>query len=149
MKQEKCDMEKVEQLAKELEKNICRFKDIWKGKKILVADDEKTCIYLIKQILKKTKIEIIYALNGKEAIELCQKHKDIALALIDYKMPVMNGEQTVEQIKNIYNNLPVVVHTHDYQYKVRQKCLKAGCNDIIYKPLKKMELLEKIEKWIN
>ena len=129
-------------------KGICRFKNIWKGKKILVADDEHNCRYLIEKILKNTNIEIISAKDGKEAIELCSKNKDIDMALIDYKMPHVDGELATASIKDMHKGIPVVVHTHDYQYSVKKKCLKAGCNDVIYKPLRKMDLLETIEKWI-
>lgn len=143
------DRLKVKENLKKEETAACRFKDIWKGKKILVADDESTCLYLIREILRKTQIEIINAMNGKEAVQACIENPDIALALIDYNMPEMDGEQTTEQIRAIRNNMPVIIHTGQYQYSVRKNCKNAGCNDIIYKPLRRLELLEKIENWIN
>lgn len=138
----------VKEIKKE-EKSTCRYKDIWKGKKILVADDESTCLYLIREILRKTQIQIINAMNGKEAVQACRENPDISLALIDYNMPEMDGEQATEQIRAIRNDMPVIIHTGQYQYSVRNRCKNAGCCDIIYKPIRRLELLEKIERWIN
>lgn len=131
------------------EEKIYHFKNIWEGKKILVAEDETTCVFLIKEILKNTKIEIIVARNGQEAIQLCNNVKNLNLVLLDYKMPIYNGDYIAQKVRQSNDLLPIVIHTNSYQYEVRQKCLNAGCCDVIYKPLRKLELLEKIEKWIN
>jgi len=74
---------------------------------------------------------------------------DVSLVLLDYKMPFANGDAVTEKIKKTGNSIPVLIQTMNYDNNVKEKCIKAGCDDIIQKPLRKMELLLLIEKWID
>jgi len=129
--------------------NICRFNNIWQNKKILIADDDTTTLMLIKEILKQTNIEIINAYNGEQAVKLYKQNKDVSLVLLDYKMPFANGDIATEKIKKIAVDIPVLIQTMDYDNCVKEKCKKAGCNEIIHKPFCKMDLLLLIERWID
>jgi len=131
------------------ENNTDRFKSIWENKKILIADDDDICLILINEILKKTNAKIINAYNGEHAIDLYKKNKDISLVLLDYKMPLMKGDAATKKIKKLENNIPVIILTANYDNCVKEKCIKAGCDDIIHKPLHKMDLLLIVEKWMN
>jgi CheY-like chemotaxis protein len=64
-------------------------------------------------------------------------------------MPIMNGDTVVKNIKKTSTDIPILVHTIDYDYSIKEKCIKAGCNEVIHKPLHKLELLLLIEKWID
>ncbi len=126
-----------------------RFVNIWQNKKILIADDDTTTLMLVKEILKQTNIEIINAYNGEQAVKLYKQNKDVSLVLLDYKMPFANGDIATEKIKKIKTNIPILIQTMNYDNCVKEKCIKAGCNEIIQKPLRKMDLLLLIEKWID
>ena len=130
-------------------KDLCRFINIWQNKKILVADDDTTTLMLISEILKKTNVEIINAYNGEHAVKLYKQNKGISLVLLDYKMPFANGDAVAEKIKKTDSNIPVLIQTMNYDNCIKEKCIKAGCDDIIQKPLRKMDLLLLIEKWMD
>lgn len=142
-------IKKAKKNQKKEPNNICRFKNIWENKKILVADDDVTTLMLVSEILKKTNVEIINAYNGEHAVKLYKQNKDVSLVLLDYKMPFANGDAVTEKIKKIENNIPILIQTMNHDYNIKEKCIKAGCDEIIQKPLRKMDLLLLIEKWMD
>ena len=74
---------------------------------ILVAEDIEVNFKLIEQILSVYNVELIWARNGEEAVEICKLDKEIDLLLMDIKMPVLDGYSAAKQIKQIRNNLPI------------------------------------------
>jgi len=78
----------------------------WKGKVILIAEDEVFNYKLIEKTLRKTGAKIIWADNGKEVVKLCEDTSNkIDLILMDIKMPVMNGFEASEKIKEIRSDI--------------------------------------------
>lgn len=118
------------------------------GKLILIAEDDETSYVYLSMILKKENYKVLRALNGKNAIELCHSREDIALVLMDIKMPVMNGLLATESIKKDKPNLPVIAQTAYAFSMERQEAIKAGCDDYITKPIDKEYLFELITKYI-
>lgn len=76
------------------------------NKIILIADDEEMNLYLISAYLSNSGAQLIYATNGKEAVELCRSNK-IDLVLMDVHMPIMDGLEATEIIKENCN-IPVI-----------------------------------------
>ncbi len=114
---------------------------------ILVAEDEPYSFLFFELALDKD-YEIIRAEDGEEAVELCTLITDIQLVLMDLKMPKMNGLLATQQIKKIRKNLPVIALTAYAETGIREKCLEAGCDEYMTKPVGKMELLEKIQEFL-
>ena len=120
-----------------------------KGLKILVAeDDEASCEYL-SIILKDMAETVLYAENGKEAIELFKDNPDIDLILMDMMMPVMNGYQATKQIRTFDKNVVIIAQTAYALSGDKEKILAAGCNDYITKPLSINTLKAVISKYFS
>ncbi|MCX6278821.1 MAG: response regulator [Bacteroidetes bacterium] len=114
---------------------------------VLLAEDDTSNYFLEEQILKKAGFQVIPATNGKEAVEQCQKHPEIALALMDMKMPVMDGFEATRRIKEFRNNLPIIAVTAFAMSGDEKKALDAGCDDYITKPLVEKNLLKMLESY--
>lgn len=121
----------------------------WSDKLILVAEDVDSNYFLIQTILKKTGVHLQWAKNGQEAYEMCRKNYDIDLVLMDIQMPIMNGYDATREIKKIRPSLPVIAQTAYAMSGEKEKSLDAGCDDYIPKPLKKKELLSRINRFFS
>ncbi|MEE4197772.1 MAG: PAS domain S-box protein [Bacteroidales bacterium] len=116
----------------------------WKDKVFLIADDIDTNYAYLKEVLSSTHAKIIWAKDGKEAVDLCMKNK-IDLVIMDLKMPNMDGYEATKAIKKIKQDLKIIgqsTFSHDDE---KQKCLNAGCDSYIAKPIR----IETLFKVIN
>lgn len=120
----------------------------WKGKTILIAEDEEINFNLLETIVSPTKAKIIRAKNGIEAVEMCQNVKEIDIVLMDIKMPDMNGFDATKKIKLSRRTLPIIAQTAYAMSVDEDNCLRAGCDDYISKPLQIDDLLNKINKYL-
>ncbi len=119
-------------------------------KTILIAEDDETNRTLIEAMLLGTDAKLVFALNGKEAVQAVENHKDsIDIVVMDLRMPIMDGLEATRQIRQILPSLPVLAQTAYAFEHDREKALAAGCNDYISKPFKKETLLEKIAQLLN
>lgn len=114
---------------------------------VLVVEDDEINYLFLEAILSKNKIQIIRASNGPEAVEMCKKHPEIKLVLMDIKLPKMNGYDATRQIKQHNPTLPVIAQTAYAMLEDREKALAAGCDGYLSKPILKEELLKIIEKY--
>ncbi|MCK9206570.1 MAG: response regulator [Salinivirgaceae bacterium] len=119
------------------------------GKKILIAEDERTNYLFLEALLKRTNAELIWAETGKSALEAVQKDASIDLILMDIKMPEMNGYEATHEIKKLRPNLPIIAQTAYALAGEKEKILGAGCDDYLSKPIMGKVLLEKIDHYIN
>ena len=115
------------------------------GMTILIAEDDEVCRLLLQENLIGENITILYAVNGKEAVEQVKCHPEITIVLMDIKMPVMNGYEATRLIKQQRPDLPVIASSAFTSKKDREKAREAGCDSFIPKPIYKSELLEVIQ----
>lgn len=118
---------------------------------ILVAEDEPANYFLIDRILKSTNANIIWAKNGKEAVEFISRlpEQGNIVILMDIKMPVMNGIDALRNIRLINKKIPVIAVTA-YAYETEKlEILQKDFDDYIIKPLKPEKLLEILGKFIT
>ena len=101
------------------------------GKKILVAEDEKTNYLFLEALLKRTSAQLMWAENGKIAIEAVKENDDIDLILMDIKMPEVDGYQATKEIKELKPNLPIIAQTAYALAGEKEKILEAGCDDFV------------------
>jgi len=121
----------------------------WKGKTILIAEDNNLNFQLFASILQITGVRILRATNGQDAINKLKEHPEIVLILMDIRMPVMNGLEATRQIRLFDKTIPIIAQTAYAEVEDREKALKAGCNDYQVKPISKELLFESIESFIK
>ena len=124
-----------------------KYQEIYNNKKILIIDNSEPSIKIIEKLLKNSNIEIDYSLNGKDAYKKIATRNRYDLILLDEELNTITGEEMLESLKKIRNfNIPVILLSKDNKYEYNEEYLKMGFSDIIIKPIKKEELLEKIDK---
>jgi two-component system cell cycle response regulator DivK len=116
----------------------------WSNKTILVAEDVAANYMLIEAVLKTTRATVIWAQNGKQAVEACLDNDRIDLVLMDIRMPEMDGIEATREIKKIRINLPIIAQTA-FSYNGEDKLImEAGCSKVICKPISPQILLSSI-----
>ena len=121
----------------------------WEGKLFLIAEDDKFSYKFLEGFLKQTRASVIRAADGREAVEICRNNSNIDLVLMDIQMPEMNGLTATEEIKKFNQNVPIIAQTANAINEEKVRCLEAGCDDFITKPVNITELFDKIEKWLS
>lgn len=121
----------------------------WEGKVILVAEDKKINFEIIKESVNGTQAIVKWARNGKEAYEFVKSEEKIDLILMDIQMPVMDGLEATRRIKEIRNDLPIIAQTAYALPQDSYRCIDAGCDDYIAKPIALGDFLLKINKYIS
>lgn len=119
------------------------------GKKILIAEDEETNYFYLETVLKRTGATLFRARNGEEAVKVCEDQPDLDLVLMDIKMPDLNGLDATRQIRKFNPNLPIIAQTAYALVGEKNKCLSAGCNDYISKPINRESLLKMITSFVG
>ena len=117
------------------------------GAKILVAEDVVTNQFVITNMLKNMGCVTDIANNGKEALDMTWE-KNYDLVLMDCQMPVMDGYEATKRIKASNKDLPIVALTANAVTGDREKCLKAGMDDFVSKPINKNNIIDILEKWL-
>jgi len=120
----------------------------YKGK-ILLAEDHVVNQQVAKEILLGNGYDVTVVSNGKEVLDIIYEAR-WDLLLIDIHMPIIDGYETVKQIRkdNRLKMLPIIALTATVIKEDHDKCYQVGMNDIITKPIHINELLEKVEKWL-
>lgn len=113
--------------------------------KILIADDDPDIRDILKLTLSEENYETIEAQNGEEALEIIRS-KPLDLALLDYKMPKMDGRQVCNLVKKdlLLQHLPIIMVTGKGEINDRVGGIEAGADDYIVKPFEPKELLARI-----
>ncbi len=116
----------------------------WKDKIILIVEDVEPNFHLLKNSLHKTKVNILWASTGNEAIEICKNNPDVDVVLMDVHLPDISGHQATREIKKIRKEITVIAQTAFVFSGERQKSIDAGSDDYIAKPIRANELIYKI-----
>ena len=120
----------------------------WEDKVILVVEDIDTNKIFFDAALRKTKAKILWAIDGKEAIEMF-KSNNVDLVLMDLQLPVMDGYTATKEIKKINPDVPVIAQTAHVMSGERERCMEAGCDDYLAKPIRLQILMDTLSKFLN
>jgi len=118
-----------------------------RNKTILIVEDEVFNRQLIRELLLDI-YNLLSASNGKEAIDMFNNNPDIDLILMDIKMPEMDGQTAMMEIKRKKPELPIIAQTAYALDDEKEEFMKSGFDDYITKPIKKPDLITKIAKFI-
>lgn len=117
--------------------------------KILVAEDDNVNFMLIKRMLKSDKIQVIRAVDGQQAIDICKENGNFDMIFMDIRMPNKNGHEAFESIREFNPKIPIVAQTSYSFPEEIDKIVKTGFNDYISKPLNKDAILGLVEKHVK
>ena len=125
--------------------------DQLKNKKVLIVDDDIRNLYALEEELADLHMVVDKAPNGKVAIEKLTKNSDFDLVLMDIMMPIMDGYETMKAIRldNRIKNIPIIAITAKAMKEDRQKCIDAGADDYLSKPIDMTKLINSIKVWIK
>ncbi len=142
---------KDERIGKQTAKKVCSQEDR-KEVNILLVEDNLVNQKLSMRMLQKSGYSVTLAINGLQAIDAISAQK-FDLILMDVQMPVMDGFEATRIIRIDESNdnmrIPIVAMTAHALHEDRKRCMDAGMDDYISKPIKIAALLEMIEKWTN
>jgi len=124
--------------------------DSLKGKTILIIDDDMRNVFALTSILEERGLKTMVGKNGKEGIEKLYSNPDIDLVLMDIMMPVMDGYQAMKAIRKNphFEKLPIIALTAKAMKGDRHKCVAAGANDYLAKPVNTDKLLSLLRVWL-
>ncbi len=117
---------------------------------MLVAEDLESNYLYIKELMSPTKIKILRARDGLEAVEIFEKHPNIDVVLMDILMPGLDGYEATNQIRMIREEVPVIAQTaFTFEGEIKDG-LYAGCfTDYIMKPYTRDMLMGNLKKHLS
>ncbi|RKZ79838.1 MAG: histidine kinase [Candidatus Parabeggiatoa sp. nov. 3] len=141
------------QLPKEKQKMLRMVHDkkaILTGKKVLLVDDDIRNTYALMTFLDGLDMEVTVGNNGKEALALLDEHPDSDIVLMDIMMPEMDGYEAMRQIRTQarFRKLPIIALTAKAMKGDKTKCIEAGANDYLSKPVDTDKLISLMRVWL-
>ncbi len=123
-----------------------------RGARVLLVEDNETNQLVASEILGQYGLVVDIAANGQEGVDAVLRAgtpSPYALIFLDIQMPVMDGYDAARAIRRVpgYADVPIVALTAEAMEGTREKCLQAGMNDYIPKPLKPAEIFECLNRW--
>jgi signal transduction histidine kinase/CheY-like chemotaxis protein len=116
---------------------------------ILIAEDIDFSFLYLEAVLRRTGVKILWAQNGKEAIEHVKTNLDIDLILMDMHMPVMNGYDAADAVSRLRPGLPIIAQTAFVLSEDVKKCYASGCSGYLAKPIRKEQLLNTLTEYFD
>ncbi|HEV8109222.1 MAG TPA: HAMP domain-containing protein, partial [Burkholderiales bacterium] len=106
-------------------------------KRVLVVDDDIRNVFALTSALEQHGMRVLHAESGKEGIEVLKRARDIDVVLMDVMMPGLDGFDTMRIVRQLdgYKSLPIIAVTAKAMVGDRDKCIEAGANDYIAKPV--------------
>lgn len=133
-------------------KKIDYSKDIkLKGKKVLIVDDDMRSVFALTSMLEEENIDVIVGKNGKEGIKNLKNNPDTDLVLMDIMMPEIDGYTAMKEIRKIerFRHIPIIALTAKAMKEDRNKCIEAGANDYLTKPVDINNLISLLRMWLH
>ncbi|GEC70652.1 hypothetical protein SAMN05443543_103296 [Flavobacterium flevense] len=136
--------------SSKVDKKLNLLNNILNGKKVLIVDDDVRNIYSLTKSLEVFKMNIITAIDGKDALIALEENPDTDIVLLDMMMPNMDGYETAVQIRKnpLFKKMPVIAVTAKAMIGDREKCIEAGASDYITKPVDVDQLLSLLRVWL-
>ena len=119
-------------------------------KEILIIDDDSKNIFALSAVLKSKKYPCVSAMSADQGLKILSANKNIGVVLMDMMMPEMDGYEAIGKMKSNeeLKNIPVIAVTAQAMVGDMEKCVKAGADGYISKPVNVDELLRLLNKLI-
>jgi CheY-like chemotaxis protein/signal transduction histidine kinase/CHASE3 domain sensor protein len=133
------------------QRQVTGSKAMLKGRKVLLVDDDMRNIFALSSALQSYDLEVEIANDGEEALKKLEELPQVDIVLMDIMMPVMDGYEAMRQIRkqNKWAKLPVIALTAKAMKDDREKCIAAGANDYITKPVDVDRLISLMQLWLE
>ncbi len=119
------------------------------GRKILIAEDDSANYLFIESCLKNTNATLLWARDGREALDIFKADPSLDLILMDLKMPDINGIDATRTIRETNKEIPVIALTAYAFADDKENSIKAGCNEYLSKPVKIEQLSRILSAYIK
>ena len=108
-----------------------------KGKTVVIVDDNLANVFALKAVLKPFGCNILTAINGRECLDVLKKSSQVDIILLDMMMPVMDGYETIKEIRKnpVTRQIPIVSLTAQAMETDVKRCLNTGANGYCSKPI--------------
>lgn len=137
--------------VEDISKNVYKCEYVAPKAHVLVVEDNEINQIVLQAILEPLKIQLDFAENGKEALEMI-KNKKYQVILMDHYMPVMDGVETTIEIRNMedqyYREIPIIALTADAVEGTKEQFYKIGMNDFLTKPVEMKKICKTLQEWI-
>lgn len=143
-------VEKMPEKKKQMITNLHNSDQMFAGKKVLVVDDDMRNLFALSSALSAKGMIPIKAQDGQKALQQLHTESEISLILMDIMMPVMDGYETIKQIRSQsrFQNLAIIALTAKAMKDDRAKCIEAGANDYLPKPIDIDRLFSMMRVWM-
>jgi CheY-like chemotaxis protein/CHASE3 domain sensor protein len=123
---------------------------VFEGRKILIVEDDVRNVFALSSVLEPKGAKVTIARNGREALTALEREPDVALVLMDVMMPEMDGLEATREIRKnpSWHRLPIIALTAKAMRDDHDRCLAAGANDYLAKPLDIEMLLSLLRVWM-
>jgi CheY-like chemotaxis protein len=122
----------------------------WQDYTVLITEDNEISFKYIELVLsRKTNINIIWAIDGNQAVEYCKLYEHIDIVLMDIQLPGINGYEAARQIKSFRPNLPIIIQSANVYDDEWENCIESGCDAYVSKPIDLSVLFPKIESLLD
>jgi CheY-like chemotaxis protein len=121
------------------------------GRTVLIADDDVRNIFALTTVLERSRMQVRYVQNGREAVSALAGSDEIDIVLMDIMMPEMDGYQAMREIRHMerHRSLPIIALTAKAMKGDRERCISAGASDYIPKPVDTERLLSLLRVWLH
>lgn len=116
--------------------------------KVLLAEDSKDIQELLSVYMRKVGLDLDIVENGAQAVEHAVNN-DYDIVLMDMRMPIMDGMTAVSTLRNFGYEQPIIALTANTMKKDQEKCLNAGCNEFLSKPIARDDLISTLSGYLN
>ncbi|MFC4764089.1 response regulator [Dyella koreensis] len=122
-----------------------------RDRKVLLVDDDMRNLFALSKVLRGWGMNVAMAQDGQKALKALAEHHDIELVLMDIMMPVMDGYDTIREVRaqTRLTKLPIIALTAKAMRGDREKCLEAGANDYLSKPIDIDKLSSMMRVWLH
>ena len=132
----------------DVNETVAKYEEIYEDIKILMVDDNDSGIKIIDKLIKGSNIKMDFATNGKECINKIKAYDKYNIILLDEQLSQISAMELIKKIKSIKNfNIPVLLLTKDNSYEYNDEFKKLGFSDYLLKPIKKEDLINKINEY--